>query len=78
MDLAFGRVQDLVPQPGVVDREGVGLERGSDDGRQVGVVAVVEHLVEIVLGPHGAGAALLQAVEDQQGGGIDLVETAIK
>jgi len=45
MDLALGRVQDLVPQAGVVDRERVRLERGGDDGRQVGVVAVIQHLV---------------------------------
>ena len=78
VDLALGRVQDLVPQPRVVDREGVGLERGGDDGRQVGVVAVIQHLVEFVLGPDGTGAALLQVVEDQQGSGFDLVETAIE
>lgn len=78
VDLAFGRVQDLVPQAGVVDRERLGLERGRDDSGQVGVVAVIQHLVEFVLGPHGTGAALLQVVEDQQGGGFDLVETAIE
>lgn len=78
MDLTLRRVEDLVPQPRVIDRERVGLERGRDDGRQVGVVAVVEDLVEFVLRPDGTGAALFQVVEDQHGGGLDFIEAAIK
>ena len=78
VDLTPRRVEDLVPQPRVIDRERVGLERGGDDGRRVGVVAMVQNLVEFVLCPDGTGAALFQVVEDQHGGGFNFVEAAIK
>jgi len=39
---------------------------------------MVQNLVEFVLRPDGTGAALFQVVEDQHGGGLDLVEAAIK
>ena len=78
VDLALCRVEDLVPQSRVIDRERVGLERGRDDSRQVGVVAVVQDLVEFVLRPDGTGAALFQVVEDQHGGGFNFVEATIK
>lgn len=78
MNLRFRRVENLVPQPRVIDRERVGFERGGDDGRQVGVVAMVEDLVEFVLRPNGTRAALFQVIENQHGGGLDLVEAAIK
>ena len=78
VDLTLRRVENLVPQPRVIDRERVGLERGRDDGRQVRVITVVEDLVEFVLRPDGTGAALFQVVEDQHGGGFNFVEAAIK
>ena len=78
VDLTLRRVEDLIPQPKVIDRERVGLERGGDDGRRVGVVAMVQNLVEFVLRPDGTGAALFQVVEDQHGGGFNFVEAAIK
>ena len=78
MDLALRRVQNLVPQPRVIDRERIRLERGRDDRRQVSVVAVIQNLIEFVLRPDGAGAALLQVVEDQHGGRLNFVEAAIK
>ncbi len=78
MNLRFRRVENLIPQPRVIDRERVGLERGGDDGWQMGVVAMVEDLVEFILRPDGTGAALFQVVEDQHGGGFNFVEAAIK
>lgn len=78
MDLTLRRIQNLIPQPRVIDRERVGLERGRDNRRQVSVVAVIQNLAEFVLRPDGTGAALLQVVEDQHGGRLNFVEAAIK
>ena len=51
VDLTLRCIENLVPQPRVIDSEGVRLERGRDNGRQVGVVAMIQNLVEFVLRP---------------------------
>ena len=48
----------------------------SDDGRQAAVVAMVEQLVQLFLGP-GGGAFRAQVVEDEQRGFADFVEAFV-
>lgn len=47
-----------------------------DDGGQLGVIAVVEELIELFARP-GGGALGAQVVEDEHGGGADFVEAPV-
>ena len=52
------------------------VRAGGDDGGQLGAVAVVEELVQLLLGPGGAALGS-QVVQDQQGGALHVLEELV-